>query len=37
MTSFGRFYFGIAYSRLDDAASATRSNDVSAFVQWSTQ
>jgi hypothetical protein len=37
MTSFGRFYFGIAYSRLDDAASSTRSNDASAFVQWSTQ
>jgi hypothetical protein len=37
VTSIGRFYFGLGYSRLDDDASETTTDDVEAFLQWSTQ
>jgi hypothetical protein len=36
-TSVGRFYIGLGYSRLDDHASNSSSDDIEAFVQWSTQ
>jgi hypothetical protein len=35
-TSIGRFDIGLGYSRLDDSASSTSSNEVSGFIQWST-
>jgi hypothetical protein len=37
LTSYGRIYLGIGYRRLDDDASGSTSNDVEAFLRWSTQ
>jgi len=34
-TRFGRFYLGLGYSHLDDAATGSTSDDVSAFLGWS--
>jgi hypothetical protein len=34
-TRFGRFYLGLGYSHLDDAASSATSSDFSAFLSWS--
>lgn len=37
LTTYGRFYFGLGYSRLDDHASTTTTDDLELFVQWSTR
>ena len=36
-TTYGRFYAGLGYSRLDDTLSNTSSSDVTGFIRWSSQ
>ena len=36
-TPIGRFDVGLGYNRLDDSASGATSNEVTGFIQWSTQ
>ncbi len=37
MTRFGRFYAGLGFSSFDDKESSTSTEDVTGFLQWSSQ
>jgi hypothetical protein len=37
LTRFGRFYFGIGYSYIDDELTAANTSDITGFVRWSTR
>ena len=36
-TRFGRFYFGVGYSQLDDEVSGESTSDATGFIRWSSR